>query len=143
MNTFFGWLDRNKSLGTFILRLFVGVRLVYGVADNVLSWQHMIQFRDFLQQFHFPVPMLSAIVSVYAQLIAGLMFVSGYKIRWAAMFMIANFIIAILMVHQHDSFEQMTPALAMLFCSLLFLFHGPDAYSLDGFKKQKRKADVR
>lgn len=131
MQPFFAWLDRNKDVGILLLRLFAGVRLVYGVIDNVLSWKHMLLFRDFLQQFHFPAPLLSAIVSVYAQLLAGLMFAVGWKIRYAAILMIINFLVAIFMVHWGQTFEQMTPALALLFISILFLFYGPGKYSLD------------
>lgn len=131
MQPFFAWLDRNKDVGILLLRLFAGVRLVYGVIDNVLSWKHMLLFRDFLQQFHFPVPLLSAIVSVYAQLLAGIMLAVGWKIRYAAILMIINFLVAIFMVHWGQTFEQMTPALALLFISILFLFYGPGKYSLD------------
>lgn len=81
MNPFFNWLDRNKELGVLFLRLFIGICLIYGVLDNIFSWHHMIKFRDFLQHFNLPVPIVSAIVSVYAQLLAGLLFVFGWKIR--------------------------------------------------------------
>jgi putative oxidoreductase len=131
MHTLFVWLDRNKDIGTFILRLFVGMRLVYGVLDNVFSWQKMLHFREFLEAFHFPFPLLSAIVSVYAQLVAGLLFVVGYKIRWAALLMIFNFVVTIVMVHRNDTIEQLTPAMSMFFCSILFLFHGAGKYSMD------------
>jgi putative oxidoreductase len=133
------WLERNKDIGTLALRLFIGIRLVYGVADNVFSWDHMIKFRDFLQLFNFPAPLLSAMVSVYAQLLAGVMIVLGWKIRLAAMLMIVNFLVAIIMVHRGDSFEQATPALAMLFCSVLFLFSGAGKYSMDHLNAQAKQ----
>jgi putative oxidoreductase len=91
----------------------------------------MILFRDFLQQAAFPFPLVSAIVSVYAQLVSGLMIVFGWKIRIAALLMILNFAIAVLMVHLGQSFEQMTPAMAMLFSNVLFLFYGAGKYAID------------
>ena len=135
MQSFFNWLNSNKDVGVLLLRLFIGARLVYGVLDNVFSWQHMLKFRDFLQLFNFPLPLISAIVSVYAQLIAGLMFIAGWKVRYAAMLMILNFLIAIFVVHRNDALEQMTPALAIVFSSLLFLFQGAGKYSLDENRK--------
>ena len=135
MQSFFTWLDRNKDVGVLLLRLFIGARLIYGVVDNVFSWEHMLKFRDFLQQFNFPMPLVSAVVSVYAQLIAGLMFVVGWKVRYAAILMVINFLVAILAVHLNESVEQMTPALAILFSSLLFLFQGAGRYSLDYRKR--------
>ncbi len=124
------WLSRNKEIGMLLLRLFVGARLVYGVADNVWSWEHMLTFKDFLSRAGFPFPLLSAVVSVYAQLISGLMTITGYYIRLAAAIMIINFTVALLMVHLRDTIEGMTPALAMLFANVLFLFYGKDKYSL-------------
>lgn len=131
MQSFFNWLDRRKDAGILLLRLFTGIRLIYGVLDNVLSWHRMLEFRDFLQAFHFPLPLVSAIVSVYAQLFAGISYIFGWKIRYAAILMIINFAVAELMVHLNQTFEQMTPALAMLFISILFLFQGADKYSFD------------
>jgi len=45
--------------------------------------------------------------------------------------MIINFLIAILMVHWGEKLEPMTPALAILFISILFFFQGAGKYSLD------------
>ena len=44
--------------------------------------------------------------------------------------MIINFLVALVMVHARDSFEGMTPALAMLFSSILFLFYGAGKFAL-------------
>ena len=130
MTRFYNWLDQNRDIGVLLLRLFIGIRLIYGVIDNVFSWKHMLQFRDFLQQFNFPVPIASAVVSVYAQLVAGIMIVLGWKIRIAAIFMIINFLVAIIMVHWGESFEAMTPPLAIIFSCFVFLFRGADKYSV-------------
>jgi putative oxidoreductase len=124
MNSFFAWLDSNRSIGILILRLFIGLRLIYGVIDNILSWDRMLEFEGFLDKVGFPVPLLSAIVSVYAQFIAGVLITVGWKIRYAALLMIFNFSIAWIMVDRFGTVEQMTPALSMLFCNVLFLFTG-------------------
>jgi putative oxidoreductase len=124
------WLGKNKDFGLLVLRLFIGIRLIYGVADNVFSRQHMVAFEQFLAAHNFPFPLISAIVSVYAQLFTGLMIILGFHVRIAALILVLNFLIAIFTVHFHDSFEAMTPALSMLFCNLLFLFTGPGKYSV-------------
>ena len=118
------WLDQNKDVGVLLLRAFVGLRLIYGVTDNVISWEHMKAFEGFLAANSFPLPLISAVLSVYAQLICGLMILIGFHIRIAAFIMVINFLIALVMVHRTDTVEGMTPALAMLFSSLLFLFYG-------------------
>ena len=127
----FSWFDRNKDWGVFLLRLFIGLRLIYGVLDNVISWEHMVKFADFLKNFHFPFPIVSAVISVYLQLLAGVMIVLGLQIRLASILMIANFFIALLMVHRDDSVEGMTPPMAILFCCIFFLFQGAGRISLD------------
>jgi putative oxidoreductase len=124
MHSFFSWLDSNRSIGILILRLFIGLRLIYGVVDNILSWDRMLEFEGFLNKVGFPFPLVCAVISVYAQFIAGVLFIIGWKIRYAALLMIFNFTVAWLMVDRFGSIEQMTPALSMLFCSVLLLFIG-------------------
>ena len=131
MNLFNNSPGRSKGIGILQLRLFIGVRLIYGVMDNVLNWDHMLQFRDFLKLFNIPLPLTCAVTSVYVQLIAGVMFILGWKIRIAALLIIFNFIIAIVVVHANDSFEQMTAPLAILVSSLLFLFERAGRYSIE------------
>ena len=138
MNRFFNWLDRYRDIGVLLLRLFIGARLIYGVLDNIVSWTHMLKFRDFLQLYQFPAPLIAAIVSVYAQLIAGILFMLGWKIRYASLLTIFNFLVALLFVHRRDSVEEMTPALAILFSSLLFLFQGAGIYSIDNNRSSAR-----
>ena len=125
------FFKRQPDVGVLLLRLFVSVRLLYGVLDNIMSWNRMLEFRDFLQLFHFPMPLVSAMVSVYAQAIAAVLIGVGWKIRWAAVLMIVNFTIAVVVVHRDQSFEQMTPPLALLFSSVLFLFTGAGRFSAD------------
>jgi putative oxidoreductase len=127
----FTFFKARQDVGMLLMRLFIGGRLLYGVLDNVFNWSHMLKFRDFLHLFHFPMPLVSAVVSVYAQAIAGVFILIGWKIRWASLIMVFNFIVALVAVHWGQSVEQMTPALAMLFGNLLFLFTGAGKYALD------------
>lgn len=130
LNHMLNRLEKNIDLGLFILRLFVGIRLIYGVQDNLLQWRHMKEFEAFLAQYHFPVPLVAAIVSVYAQAIAGLLFLIGWKIRFAAILMIINFMVALVMVHWGQTFEQMTVVLFMIISSITLLLTGAGKYSI-------------
>jgi putative oxidoreductase len=121
---------KNKDIGIFLFRLFIGFRLLYGVVDNIVVWGRMLEFESFLQVHQLPYPRLAAIISVYAQAISGLLIIIGYKIRWAAILMIINFTVALLVIHWGQSIEEMTPALAMFFAAVLFLFVGAGRYSL-------------
>lgn len=125
------WLKLNRDVGPLLLRIFMGSRLLYGVVDNIVSWEKMLHFEAFLKTYHFPFPIISAVVSVYAQAIAGILILIGYQTRWAAMAMVINFLIAFLMVHWGQPYDQLTPVLSMLFMSLYFMFAGAGKYSID------------
>lgn len=120
------------DVGLLVLRLFIGARLFYGVIDNVVSWEHMLEFAAFLESFGFPIPVVSAVVSVAVQFVGSLMLLTGYRIRIASLLLVVNFIVAIVFVHlaSGDSFEAMTPPLAMLFGSLTLALTGSGKYAL-------------
>lgn len=133
------FLDDNKSVGILLLRIFIGCRLFYGVVDNVLSWERMIEFSNFLEANNFPLPIISAIISVYVQLIGAIFILVGFKLRFASFLLSINFIVALIFVHfrANDTIEGMTPALAMLFGCLTLLFTGADKISLDNYFASK------
>ena len=135
------WLERHSALGVPLFRLFLGATLVYGTQDNVFSSARMLEFRDFVAENGFPAPLFSAYLSAYAQFICGLLVLVGLATRWASAVMVINFVAALVMVHWGLPFAANISALAMLFGSLLLLFHGPGAYSVDA-ALQRRSASV-
>lgn len=100
--------------------------MLYGVLDNVMSWERMLEFAGFLEVNHFPIPVASAIASVYLQFFCALLILIGFKVRLAAFLLSLNFIVALVFVHFRagDTIEGMTPALAMFFGCLTLLFTG-------------------
>lgn len=135
------FLESNKYMGIFLLRIFIGSRLFYGVIDNILSWDKMIEFSDFLNANSFPIPILSAVISVYVQFIGSILILVGFKIRIASFILVINFLVAIIFFHFkiNDTIEGMTPALAMLFGCLTFIFMGSEKISLDNYFASNRK----
>jgi putative oxidoreductase len=124
-------LARFAAYAPLPLRLLLGVHLVYGVQDNVLSYAQMLEFRDFLLHHGFPVPLLSAHVSVYVQLLSGICYLLGLCTRVASGLMIVNFLVALLMVHTSGPYAAAFPALVMLGGAIFLLFNGPGRPSLD------------
>ena len=116
--------------------MIIGWRLIDGTQDNVFSWARMLEFRDFLQQFHVPFPLLSAQVSVYAQFICGILYVIGLFIRPAALIMIFNFLVALFIVHLGTTFQESFDALMMLFGSIFFLYYGAGKISLENLTRK-------
>lgn len=127
-----------KQYADLPIRLSVGFHLIYGTQDNVFSWERMLEFRNFLEAFNMPFPLLSAIISVYAQFIAGILFIIGYRVKEAGLVMIFNFIVAILFVHLNDPYPNIYPAISMLAGATFLVFYGTGKVSIDYWVKNKK-----
>lgn len=124
--------DRTRAFGPLVLRLMLGAHLIHGTQDNLLSWARMLEFRHFLAGHGFPVPLVSAVVSVLAQFAAGACYIVGWQVRWAAVVMLVNFAIALLGVHLGHPYNAWFPAWVMWTGSLALFFTGSGALSIDG-----------
>lgn len=137
-NTFF---DKYKDYSEVFIRFIIGFHLIYGTQDNVFSWDRMLEFSEFLTNFGFPIPLISAVVSVYAQFICGILFIVGFQVRIAATIMIFNFMIALLMVHTGDTYPGAFPAIMMLMGSFYFLFNGSKVFNVSTLFQSKLKSN--
>jgi len=124
-------LSRHQDAGLLLLRMAFGSRLLYGTYDNVISWERMIEFSKFLESHGFPLPLLSAVVSVAAQFLAGISWVVGYKVRFFSVLMIVNFAIALLMVHRNDTYLDSVSAIHLFVISVFLVFMGSGKFGLD------------
>lgn len=127
-----------QSYADLPIRLTVGFHLIYGTQDNVFSWDRMLEFEAFLSHFGFPFPLISAIISVYAQFLCGILIIIGYKVRLAGAIMCFNFSVAIVMVHLNDPYPAIYPAISMLAGSLFLLLAGSGKVSLEHWLKKRR-----
>jgi putative oxidoreductase len=133
------YFDARRDYAVIFLRLIIGWRLIDGTQDNVFSWARMIEFSDFLEQHGVIYPLLAANVSVYAQFICGILYITGAFMRPAALVMIINFIAALLIAHIGTTFQQSFDALMMLFGALFFLFFGAGKISADHWFYSRKK----
>ncbi|MEM7459316.1 MAG: DoxX family protein [Pseudomonadota bacterium] len=122
-----------EDVSLLVLRLFVGSFLVWGVSDNLFRPEDMAEFVAFVQANGFAFPLAMAWISVCAQFVCGLLFIAGALTRWAALIMVFNFIVALIMVHLGDDYRGMFPVLALIFISLHFAARGAGAYALDKY----------
>ena len=127
----FSFFKRHRDYGAVFLRVMIGTFIIYGVQDNVLSWDKMLEFEKFLRARGVPSPLFAAHLSVYAQLICGLSILLGAFVRFTSPVFIVNFIFAILIAHRGDSFRGMFPALIMIAAGFFFLFNGAGKLSID------------
>ncbi|MFN7115577.1 MAG: DoxX family protein [Saprospiraceae bacterium] len=123
--------DRYQDYGVLLLRLVVGIRLIQGTIDNVLSWDRMLEFEQFLAAQGMVFPLAAAILSVYAQFICGILFIIGWQVRLAALLMIANFTVALLLVHLGDTYQNAFPALIIWSVSVFLLLNGAGKIAVD------------
>lgn len=127
-----------RNFADLPIRLMIGFHLIYGSQDNIFSYTRMREFEDFLRTYHMPFPLLAAHLSVYAQFISGICFILGYQTRIAAMVMVINFIIAIIVVHVNDTYISSFPAIVMLSGAIFLALFGSGSLSLDHLTNQPR-----
>ena len=131
------WLDGRRDFGALFIRLFMGTFLIYMSQDNVFDRARMLEFERFLRQFGFPIPLLSAHVSVYAQFVCGILILFGAFTRVAAAVMVVNFVVALAMVHTRLPFGEALDPSAMLAGSLFLVFHGAGVPSIDAWRERR------
>jgi len=120
-----------------LLRLYLGGFLIWGVWDNVTSVERMAEFQAFLSGLDCPMPALAAPVSVYAQLLTGILLIPGLFTRWAALLLAANFVVAVALLitgleapAETVAREAFGPMMCVL-AGLLLASMGPGRWSVD------------
>jgi putative oxidoreductase len=127
--------QRFADFALLLLRVFVGLFLIWGVWDNVTDPARMREFVVFLRKFHFPSPALLAPLSVYIQLLVGVGFVLGLFTRWAGLLCAINFIVAIVMVDRFGGMRGVFPSGCLVLIGLYLATHGAGRFSLDSALK--------
>ncbi|MEQ9405122.1 MAG: DoxX family protein [Cyclobacteriaceae bacterium] len=130
-----------RNISFLIIQIVFGIRLIYGTIDNVLSWQRMLEFSDFLEGNGFPFPLESAIISVWLQFLCGISWIIGFKVKWTAATMALNFLVAVVFVHliNGDTYLQTAPALHLLVVSVVLMLTGGSEYGLRSIIGENRK----
>jgi putative oxidoreductase len=123
--------QRFSDFALLLLRIFVGLFLIWGVWDNITSPERMQEFIGFLEKHGFPSPRILAPLSVYAQFGIGVAFVLGLVTRWAGILCAINFIVAIVMVDHLGGVRGIFPSGCLVVIGLYLATHGAGRYSID------------
>lgn len=123
--------QRFADAALLLLRLFIGLFLVWGVWDNITSGERMREFAGFLRTHGFIAPQLLAPVSVYLQLAMGLAFMLGIFTRWAGIVCAVHFAIAIVMVDYQGGMRGIFPSGCLVVMGLYLATHGAGRLSFD------------
>ena len=123
--------QRFGDVALLVLRLFVGLFLIWGVWDNITDSARMQEFVAFLAKHEFPSPKVLAPVCVYLQLAIGLGFVLGLFTRWAGIFCVIVFIVAIAMVDRFGGMRGIFPSGCLVAIGLYLATYGAGRFSVD------------
>lgn len=123
--------QRFGDAALLVMRVMVGVFLIWGVWDNVASEERMQEFVSFLTRFHFPAPELMARLSVWVQLLVGLSFIAGFMTRWAGILCMINFVVAIVMVDRFGGLRSAFPAACLVAIGLYMATYGAGRFAVD------------
>lgn len=127
-------LDRYRAYAPFLLRLVCAYRLYDAAGHTALFPAEGIPgYADWLRSLGFPWPTVSAVVSAYTEFFGAILILLGWKTRWAAVLLIVNFALAVLMGHlaTGDTYTNTFPSLALLAMSVFLLLSGPGKPSID------------
>jgi putative oxidoreductase len=125
------YFDRYQRFSILLFRLTFGVHLLIYAGDNVFSYPRMLEFRDFLQGFGVPYPLVAAFVSVYVQFACGLLLILGFKVRLAGFLIFIHFIFALIIAHIGTPYQAYFPAAQLVAVGLFFLLQGAGPISID------------
>jgi putative oxidoreductase len=132
------FLNSAQRFGDFallLMRVFVGLFLIWGVWDNITSPERMREFASFLAKNDFPSPEILAPLSAYTQLLVGCGFVLGVFTRWAGILCVITFVVAIAMVDRHLGFRGTFPSGCLVVIGLYLATHGAGRFSVDAAMK--------
>jgi putative oxidoreductase len=128
---FLGSAQKFSDFALLLMRIFVGLFLVWSVWDDVTSREQMDAFVGFLAKQGFPAPRLLAPVSVYLQLAIGVAFVLGLFTRWAGLLCAIHFGVAIAMVDHHGGMRGIFPSGCLVVIGLFLATYGAGRFSID------------
>ncbi len=141
MNRFFTAGPIGESRGIALVRIITGVFLVFH-GWECFDAEKMNMYTGWFADRHYSYPAAWAYAGKIAEGLAGIGFVLGLFIRIAALGAIAVFAGIIFMLGEKGKiFEGDQHPFLFILLSLVFIFTGPGAFSLDGlfFKNKKHR----
>ncbi|GAB3916578.1 DoxX family protein [Larkinella terrae] len=134
MNSIFTALNRFRPYAPFLLRLAFGYQLIDAAGHTALHPAEGIPaYGNWLKDLGFPLPLVGAALSAYTEFLGGILMIIGLWTRWAAFFLLINFVFAILFGHLaiSDNYKNTLPAINLLAMSVFLQLNGPGKPSID------------
>lgn len=131
------FFEKRIAYANILVRIIVAWRCIVPAWLFISGAKPTDKFVQLLTSLHFPFPVISAYVSVYAQFICGALILLGLWTRAAAIISIIHFLIIILTAHIHDTIVNSFTPWALLAMSVSLLFTGGGKWSLDDAMTKK------
>jgi putative oxidoreductase len=117
-----------SDLGKFILRIsFSLMMLTHGISKVDRLFADEIKFSDPIGIGSF----LSLILIAFAEFVAPIFILIGFKTRWFSIFPVIGMAVAAFISHWEDPFSRKEKALLFMFGFLVIAMIGPGKYSID------------
>ena len=117
-----------SDLGKFILRVsFSAMLLTHGATKVERLFADEIKFSDPIGLGSF----LSLILISFAEFVAPILIIIGFKTRWFSLFPVIGMAVAAFISHSGDPFPRKEKALLFMFGFLVIAMIGPGKYSID------------
>lgn len=123
--------QRFADFTLLLMRLFVGLFLVWSVWGYISGGERLHEYADLLAKHAFPNPHLLAPLSVYLQMAIGIAFVLGLFTRWAGLLCAFHFAVAIFMIDHAGGMRGTFPSGCLVVMGLYLGTHGAGRLSLD------------
>jgi putative oxidoreductase len=123
--------QRFSDFTLLLLRVFIGLYLVWGVWGEITASARMQEYAASLAHFRFPAPNISAPVLAYLQLAIGAGFVLGLFTRWAGIFCVIIFSVLIIEIDRFNGMGGTFHSGCMVFVGLYLATHGAGRFSVD------------
>ena len=120
-----------KTTTHFGLLLF---RLGFGVGMMTHGYGKLLKVLQGNFDFADPIglgPAVSLVLTAFAEFIAPIFIIIGWKTRWAALFPMLTMLVAFAITHDGDPFSRKEKSFVYLIAFLALYFTGPGRYALD------------
>jgi putative oxidoreductase len=132
------WLNSLQPWGAFLLRLVLGVAMVYHGYSKVIpagGFHGSNTFSALDHHGHFVVglglPYWLGYVSALTEFLGGLLILFGLFTRFAAFMVAGNMLVALLLVNRHHGYSGSEYSLALFVIATMLLCFGAGALALD------------
>lgn len=124
------------SLGLFVLRVFTGLAMAFG--HGIGKVPPSDKFIEGVGSMGFPFPVVMAWAAGASEFFGGILLALGLATRLSAASVAGTMVVAAFIRHAADPFGDKEMALLYLAISLLFMFRGAGAWSIDALISGKK-----